>query len=538
MINHFHALALALILTLTVTACGGGSTSTPPTTPPTQTNTAPTVSINVTNMSPNEGLTTTLDGSSSSDADGDNLTFSWTQLSGPDLKLSSPTASVTDVFVPNLTDDEMARIQLQVSDGKEMTTQEVTLTLKNVVLSPIAKSTNTGELNFDYPNTVLAMLSAGRFSIQEFVTDNYFLYQEGNALKWDSFSLDSQSANDTPVISPRDLQFEIGDLDNISQRIEVFKSAGTQSFPLFSVTESGTLNLVDAASSINPVLSVDIENPCTAILSPETPQDLFRPISSGVIGLYDGGAKIFDYRGDGIDGDFQRPIAGTEVLLEGQFGGNASFCEMVFTNKLTTDLENSFTSELLAFDQKTNRVVHYQQEINPSDGTTDALIEIASAPVELNLPENVTVDFVTSARTSFGGFGALALVYSDGKTQGNHRLVIVSLGDEHAIAQETLSWNYGVPTSILRADLSTFTFEEGEERGQTFIITTKDSPYSIVYTSAPIFTGATSYFPFSGPSYYDLGVGHGLVAPFQGIDGKPRTLVTYPDENRIRLITR
>lgn len=538
MMNYSHTLALALISTLAMTACGGGSTSAPPTTPPTQTNTTPTVTINVTNMSPNEGLTSTLDGSGSSDADGDNLTFSWTQLSGPDLKLSSPTASVTDVFVPNLTDDEMARIQLQVSDGKEMTTQEVTLTLKNVVLSPIANSTNTSEFSFDYPNTILTMLSAGRFSLTEFVTDNYFLYQEGNVLKWDHFSLNNQSANDAPVISPRDLQFEAGDLDNVSQRIEVFKSAGTRSFPIFSVTEGGALNLVDAASSINPVLSVDIENPCTAALSPETPQDLFRPISSGIIGLYDGGAKIFDYSGDGIDGDFQRPIAGTEVLLEGQFGGDASYCEMVFTNKLATDLENSFTSELLAFDQKTNRVVHYQQEINPSDGTTDALIEIASAPVELNLPENVTVDFVTSARTSFGGFGALALVYSDRKTQGNHRLVIVSLGDEHTITQETLSWDYGVPTSIVRDSLTTFTFEEDEERGHTFIITTKDSPYSIIYKSAPILSGATSYFPFSGPSYYDLGVGHGLVTPFQDIDRKPRTLVTYPDENRIRLITR
>ena len=189
--------ALALI------ACGGGGggNSTTVTTPvpsggtPTPTpvtNSAPTANINVTNMAPNEGLTSTLDASGSSDSDGDTLTFSWTQLSGPDLVFSSPSAPTTDIAVPNLTADTDARIQLQVSDGTDTTTQEVTLSLTNLVLSPVANSTITNLSTLEYPNEVLALPTAAFFG-----TLNFLVYESGGQFIWDFISLNDSNILDT-----------------------------------------------------------------------------------------------------------------------------------------------------------------------------------------------------------------------------------------------------------------------------------------------------------------------------------------------------
>ena len=175
MSNWYYRAAFTGLSAIILAACGGGGSSGSPTqspqgggTPP-PTNSAPVASVKASDTAPNEGLKSSLDASDSSDADGDTLTYSWTQLSGPDLVFSSTGGVTTEVTVPNLTADQSARIQLQVSDGALTTTEEITLTLTNVVLAPVANSTISNEETLSYTNRALALPTVSAF----FETINY-----------------------------------------------------------------------------------------------------------------------------------------------------------------------------------------------------------------------------------------------------------------------------------------------------------------------------------------------------------------------------
>ncbi len=66
----------------------------------------------------NEQALITLDGSASSDADGDPLTFAWTQLAGPAVTLSSTTVAKPTFTSPSVLTNTPLTFQLAVSDGK------------------------------------------------------------------------------------------------------------------------------------------------------------------------------------------------------------------------------------------------------------------------------------------------------------------------------------------------------------------------------------------------------------------------------------
>jgi GH24 family phage-related lysozyme (muramidase) len=60
----------------------------------------------------------TLNGASSSDADNDPLTYSWSQISGPSVTLSDPTAANPTFVAPSVDTDTTLTFQLIVNDGK------------------------------------------------------------------------------------------------------------------------------------------------------------------------------------------------------------------------------------------------------------------------------------------------------------------------------------------------------------------------------------------------------------------------------------
>jgi hypothetical protein len=68
----------------------------------------------------------TLDASQSSDPNGDELTWEWTQLHGPEANISTPTEIQTDVI---LTEAGTYRFSVRVSDGQDEDTDAVTVLL-------------------------------------------------------------------------------------------------------------------------------------------------------------------------------------------------------------------------------------------------------------------------------------------------------------------------------------------------------------------------------------------------------------------------
>ncbi|MFC6836476.1 malectin domain-containing carbohydrate-binding protein [Halomarina ordinaria] len=78
-----------------------------------------------------EGETVELDGSASSDPDGDQLGYSWTQLSGPDAGLSVFDAPNPTFTAPEVDGDADLVFELEVSDGVETATDTVTVTVED-----------------------------------------------------------------------------------------------------------------------------------------------------------------------------------------------------------------------------------------------------------------------------------------------------------------------------------------------------------------------------------------------------------------------
>jgi MYXO-CTERM domain-containing protein len=87
-----------------------------------------------------ERTVATLDGSGSTDPDGDPITFAWTQLSGPAAVLSSANAQRPTFTVPEVTATTAAVFQLVVTDvhGLPSAPASVTITFRNVNRAPLA----------------------------------------------------------------------------------------------------------------------------------------------------------------------------------------------------------------------------------------------------------------------------------------------------------------------------------------------------------------------------------------------------------------
>lgn len=144
------AAAAAGVLAFCLTACGGGgggstATPSPPVAsppPPPPANVAPDVHYTTSSTSPDEGQPFWIDASGSTDADGDALTISLSQVSGPSLgsvPLDGTEPSGEGIFAfraPEVDQDTVLEFEISVSDGEDTSTGTVAITAMNIVLEP------------------------------------------------------------------------------------------------------------------------------------------------------------------------------------------------------------------------------------------------------------------------------------------------------------------------------------------------------------------------------------------------------------------
>ncbi|MFE8604762.1 myxosortase-dependent M36 family metallopeptidase [Archangium violaceum] len=97
-------------------------------------------------LTANERSRVTLSGSAS-DADGDALTYSWTQLSGPAAVLENANTSTPSFTVPDVTSDTDMVLRLTVSDGTLTSSDTVTVRVLNVNRAPTVNAGLDGSAN-------------------------------------------------------------------------------------------------------------------------------------------------------------------------------------------------------------------------------------------------------------------------------------------------------------------------------------------------------------------------------------------------------
>ena len=138
--THIRGLAAYIPSGLLLMACGGGGSSS--VTPPapvsvTVVNTAPVASAAQSLSLVTEGQSFEFDASASSDPQGDALGYSWEQISGPEVMLSSPNQPLLSLEAPLVDNDESLSFEVTVSDGALTSTDTVSIDVENIEINEV-----------------------------------------------------------------------------------------------------------------------------------------------------------------------------------------------------------------------------------------------------------------------------------------------------------------------------------------------------------------------------------------------------------------
>ncbi len=147
---------------------GGGSPAPTPTPTPTPTpNVAPIARLSAPDGTVvEERQTIRLDASSSSDANGDALSFNWHQTSGPDLGISDPMASQLVVALPEVEQDVEYSFEVTVSDDSLSDTAAIKIKNVNYSRSPLTSGFGPVIEELDFAPDQLVQVSPGPWGTQ------------------------------------------------------------------------------------------------------------------------------------------------------------------------------------------------------------------------------------------------------------------------------------------------------------------------------------------------------------------------------------
>lgn len=106
----------------------------------------------------NTGSTVTLNGSGSTDPDGDTLTYHWTQVSGPTVTLINPNSATPTFVAPNVTGTQNLVFQLVVNDGSvDSQPDTVTIAVRAVGTITVIQRVQGADGTFSYTSDVTSL---------------------------------------------------------------------------------------------------------------------------------------------------------------------------------------------------------------------------------------------------------------------------------------------------------------------------------------------------------------------------------------------
>lgn len=455
-----------------------------------------------------EGQPFKLDASGSTISTGAGLTYAWTQVSGPTVAIANPATAVQDLTAPEVTANGTAQFRVTASGGGASASTTVNVNFTNIVQSPLyAQSQQVAVSTFTH--TVRTLIGRGDYALigwSEAISDplSFVGIKRVNGQLVDNPAPFPGTFAQPVVVEQSDVRFEF---DPVAPQVGVV-SEGLNRYRIYVDTGSGFNNTIDRT----------IEKPCNA-----TYGTLATGATNGIfIGQRQRGFSILKIEnGPGN--------VGASSSLYRAFNTGQSLCAFLpVTAPLggTTFSDFRYLQDLIAIDTDSNTInVFTQANATGVDNVTYTLRE--TAPIQLNATG--TLKLIKTAKV--GGFFAseagLAMVFSDGKHNGEHRLVITGLDSNRNLIQETHSWAVGVPVDVMQDNLDQDLYPE-------VVVVTSSSPYAAVFESTV--PGAAGYLPLGAPTYFEIGLGASAgLSSAKGVLGVNALYIAFPDKKQVKL---
>ena len=455
---------------------GGGSTPTPAPSPPQSSNNAPVPVITTPDGTVVEtGQTLRLDATGSTDADGDQLTFTWTQTGNVLFPELPSQASQLTITAPAVTQSETVTIELAVADGLATRTTTVAITVNPISLgAPHAEfATELNRVssslypNFEFATVFLrtASSTAANFGllIKHFDQTNALIsHQSSPNGNLSDISL-SEEFN-TSYSRDDDILLAIGS--------DVTSTIGSEVFLVNNTT--GTVDVFEqsVASPFLQLLSTfNAVNACAVIAD---------DVNSGFDDLIIGGNQgITIYANDDTAaGTFNT----TNVLT-----ASGEYCYM--------RLMPTAPDVVLAAFNSSDNTLHFWQNFSLTGAG------ITHTEYAVPIPAGLSIEGVAFVGDFNKAIVAIAL--SDGNDEGTNQLLLWSK-EGATVRTETLAWNRGVPTGVHFLD-----YHEPVNSGEyspNILITLRDYAQMLIFESSGEVSLSDISSAFGSPEVIDVGI--------------------------------
>jgi hypothetical protein len=210
-----------------------------------------------------EGDAVTLDASGSSDADGDTLSYEWTQTGGPSVQLSGATTAMPSFTAPDVRSKTTLAFEVTVDDGTTTATDTVEIAVEPDTSPPIGQVRIDDQSGDGTTVTVRSVtMSEGGFVVIHEVTE---VGGAGQAIGASEFlsageTTDIEVTLDEPLSSSQQV-IAMPHLDtNGNQQLDFPQADGPYTINGSAVTDSAQYAVSDGANEV----SISINGPSTA----------------------------------------------------------------------------------------------------------------------------------------------------------------------------------------------------------------------------------------------------------------------------------
>lgn len=418
------------------------------------------------------------------------MTYTWVRSAGILPTISGANTVSPTVAAPELSADQYVEYRVTVSDGVSQASDSVRVDLRNIVQTPLFAG---AQLLVQATFTTNVRMLIGDFRVG--LAGSAPTATAPLSFVGIKYANEDFTATPTPlpeaISKPADFKF--------SSEPIIFESR-----PNFGVVQEDLnrfrMFVNSSGDTFQSLVDYAIDKPCS--------------VSFGKLANGAPDAIFIGQRGKGFTilrlGTGSANVGVTTSVYRTNTSGR-SFCALL---PVATPLGGStfsdfrYLQELIALDTDTNMISVFTQSGAAGVDTVNYALK-QTVPVQMNATG--TLKFVKAVEV--GGFNsmksALAMLFTDGRHDGEHRLVIAGINSARELVQETHTWGVGVPVDVMLDNFD-------EDFQPEVIVLTSTSPYAAVFESMATTYGG--FLPLGGPSFLEIGLG--------ASSGLPRRLTT------------